>query len=139
MVHHLGTKEFLLAAVEADRRKDIYSSLTGSASGLLGFTLAAVAILAAFGRRDTTTPDERSREDRLASARVGISKVLLTSAIFLMMILVTATAAIGMDDGKVGNFVPTTIIVAASLSSLIGLLVSGAGLTLSLVERSRGS
>lgn len=138
-VHYFREKEFFLEAVEAENRKEIYSSLTGSSSGLLGFALAAVAIMAAFGRRPTSNQVDRSRENRLADARVGISKILLATSVFLMAILVTATVGIGIDDGKVGSFPITTIIVASSVSSLMGLLVSGAGLTLSLMERSRGA
>ncbi|WP_225799689.1 hypothetical protein [Streptomyces sp. NK15101] len=138
-IHYFYAKEFFLAAVETENRKEIYSSLTGSSSGLLGFALAAVAIMAAFGRRPTSSQEDRSRENRLADARVGISKILLATSIFLMAILVTATVGIGIDDGKVGSFPITTIIVASSASSLMGLLVSGAGLTLSLMERSRST
>jgi hypothetical protein len=138
-VRYWKSKEFFLAAVDADSRKEIYSSLTGSSSGLLGFALAAVAIMVAFGRRAAGTPEVRARENRLAEARVGISKVLLVTSVFLMIILVTATVAIGVDDGKTGSFPLTSIIVASAVSSLTGLLVSGAGLTLSLMERSRES
>ncbi|MFC8292454.1 hypothetical protein ACFUJ0_03420 [Streptomyces sp. NPDC057242] len=138
-IRYFYAKEFFLAAVEAENRKEIYSSLTGSSSGLLGFALAAVAIMAAFGKRPTSNQDDRNRENRLADARVGISKILLATSVFLMAILITATVGIGIDDDKVGSFPITTIIVASSVSSLIGLLVSGAGLTLSLMERSRNS
>lgn len=128
-----------LAAMDADSRKEIYSSLTGSSSGLLGFALAAVAIMAAFGRRDTSSQESRARENQLADARVGISKVLLATSLFLMVILIAATVAIGVDDSKVGNFTLASVVMSAAVSSLTGLLVSGAGLTLSLVERSRES
>jgi hypothetical protein len=138
-IHYFYSTKFFLAAVEAENRKEIYSSLTGSSSGLLGFALAAVAIMAAFGRRPTASQENRNRENQLANARVGISKVLLSTSVFLMTILVTATVGIGIDDDKVGSFPITTIITASSASSLIGLLVSGAGLTLSLMERSRNS
>ncbi|GGX66165.1 hypothetical protein GCM10010510_07870 [Streptomyces anandii JCM 4720] len=127
----------LLARLDADHRKEIYSSLTGSSSGLLGFALAAVAIMAAFGRRSAETSEERQRENRLADARVGISKILLATSALLMVILVTATLAVGIDDGKTGSFFFTSIITSAGVSSVIGLLVSCAGLTLSLAERSQ--
>ncbi|MGC5363058.1 hypothetical protein ACPXCE_15460 [Streptomyces sp. DT24] len=136
-VHYFRPGGFLLAAVDPDSRKDIYSSLTGSSSGLLGFALAAVAIMAAFGRRSGESQEIRERENNLADARVGISKVLLVTSILLMVLLVAATVAIGADRGKVGNFSLTSIVVSSAVSSLIGLLVSGAGLTLSLMERSR--
>ncbi|MER6191984.1 MULTISPECIES: hypothetical protein [Streptomyces] len=128
---------FLLASLKAESRKEIYSSLTGSSSGLLGFALAAVAIMAAFGRRNASTPEDHGREDRLAEARVGISKILLATSVLLMVILVTATLAIGIDDDKVGGFAITSIITSAAVASVIGLIVSCAGLALSLTERSR--
>jgi hypothetical protein len=137
--HYFHSGAFLLAAVDPDSRKDIYSSLTGSSSGLLGFALAAVAIMAAFGRRIGESQEIRERENDLADARVGISKVLLATSILLMVLLVAATVAIGVDRGKVGDFSLTSIVVSSALSSLIGLLVSGAGLTLSLMERSRNA
>jgi ABC-type transport system involved in cytochrome bd biosynthesis fused ATPase/permease subunit len=138
-IRAFGTDEPLLASVDPENRKEIYSSLTGSSSGLLGFALAAVAIMAAFGRREASTQETRERENRLAGARTGISKVLLSTSVFLMVILVAATAAIGMDNDKAGSFALTSVITSAAASSLVGLLVSGAGLTLSLMERSRES
>ncbi|MPY61519.1 hypothetical protein [Streptomyces spongiae] len=137
VAHVLRDGAFLLARVDAENRKEIYSSLTGSSSGLLGFALAAVAIMAAFGRRTASTPDEHNRENQLADARVGISKILLATSLLLMIILVTATLAIGVDDSKTGSFALTSIIMSAAISSVIGLLVSCAGLTLSLAERSQ--
>lgn len=136
-MHYLKEGALLLARLDADHRKDVYSSLTGSSSGLLGFALAAVAIMAAFGRRTAGTAEERLRENRLADARVGISKILLATSVLLMVILVTATLAVGIDDAKTGSFIFTSIITSAAVSSVIGLLVSCAGLTLSLAERSQ--
>lgn len=128
---------FLLAQLDTENRKEIYSSLTGSSSGLLGFALAAVAIMAAFGRRTASTPDQHNRENRLAEARVGISKILLATSVLLMVILVASTLAIGIDDSKTGSFTLTSIVTSAAISSVMGLLVSCAGLTLSLAERSQ--
>lgn len=135
--HNTVGDPLLLAKIKPENRKEIYSSLTGSSSGLLGFALAAVAIMAAFGRRSVNMQEDRQRENQLADARVGISKILLATSIFLMAILVTATVAIGIDDQKSGSFVLTSIITSSVASSLIGLLVSCAGLVLSLAERSR--
>ncbi|CAM5256576.1 hypothetical protein SAVIM40S_00629 [Streptomyces avidinii] len=126
---------FLLAAVAAEKRKEIYTSLTGSSSGLLGFTLAAVAILAAFGPRATQNHEQQTRETALADARVGISKALLATALMLMTVLVIATVSLGVDVGKTGGLAVTSLTLAAGTASVVGLLVSGAGLTLSLIER----
>lgn len=136
-LHYTQGDPLLLAKIKTENRKEMYSSLTGSSSGLLGFALAAVAIMAAFGRRSTSTQDDRQRENQLADARVGISKILLATSLFLMTILVTATVAIGVDDQKSGSFALTSVITSSVASSLIGLFVSCAGLVLSLAERSR--
>ncbi|MEU2495473.1 hypothetical protein [Streptomyces sp. NPDC007883] len=124
----------LLAAVKPDLRKDIYSSLTGSSSGLLGFTLAAVAILAAFApKTDPGTSKRRERE--MADARNDIAKCLFVTALFLAIILTVSTIGIGMDTKSNGNPALTSPVVAASFASLIGLLISGLGVTLSILER----
>lgn len=135
--HLVSNEAFLLASLKVESRKEIYSSLTGSSSGLLGFALAAVAIMAAFGRRTGNTDDDRRRENTLAEARVGISKILLATSFLLMVILVTATLAIGIDNQKSGSFFITSVITSAATASVIGLMVSCAGLALSLTERSR--
>ncbi|MGW5712262.1 hypothetical protein [Streptomyces olivaceus] len=138
----LGTVEIasnspvLLASAGSGQRKDIYSSLTGSSSGLLGFALAAVAVLAAFGRRQVTDERERDREDSLATARRRVSELLLTTSFFLMMILVMSTIGIGLDTDKNGSFVITSVVFSSCVSGVIGLLVGGSALTLSLIERS---
>ncbi|MFH9547703.1 hypothetical protein [Streptomyces sp. NPDC017435] len=125
----------MLAAVKPDLRKDIYSSLTGSSSGLLGFALAAVAILAAFAPRTDTQERNRRREVALADARTDIAKCLLVTSVFLMTILVASTVGIGMDARDNGNSSISTIVVAAAFASLVGLLISGLGVTLSILER----
>lgn len=134
---HSSSPQYLLAAVAPDRRKDIYSSLTGSSSGLLGFSLAAVAILVAFGKRSTTRREERVREEKLAKARTGISKLLMVTSFFLTALLAFSTVGLGIDTGKVGNVFVTSVVFSSAISSVIGLLVSGSGLALSLVERSK--
>ncbi|MEU6811102.1 hypothetical protein ABZ920_19365 [Streptomyces sp. NPDC046831] len=125
----------LLAAVKPDLRKDIYSSLTGSSSGLLGFALAAVAILAAFAPKIDGQGRNRRKEEELAEARSDIAKCLLVTSAFLMVILVASTIGIGADAGREGNPVLSVLVVAAGFASLIGLLISGLGVTLSILER----
>ncbi|MFD8332036.1 hypothetical protein ACFV42_05140 [Streptomyces solisilvae] len=126
---------YLLAAVKPDLRKDIYSSLTGSSSGLLGFALAAVAILAAFAPKIDAQGRNRRKEEELAEARSDIAKCLLVTSAFLMVILVASTIGIGADAGREGNSVLSVLVVAAGFASLIGLLISGLGVTLSILER----
>lgn len=126
----------LLAAAQPGARKDIYSSLTGSSSGLLGFALAAVAILAAFAPRDTQGAD-RQKEKKLADARSDIAKCLLVTSLFLVVLLVASTVGIGIDPSHgPGDIAIATTVASAAFASLIGLLISGLGVTLSILERS---
>ncbi|MEU1072436.1 MULTISPECIES: hypothetical protein [unclassified Streptomyces] len=126
---------YLLAALKPELRKDIYSSLTGSSSGLLGFALAAVAILAAFAPKIDMQGRNRHKEQALADARSDIAKCLLVTSLFLMVVLVTSTVGIGVDVSREGSPVLSVIISAAGFASLIGLLISGLGVTLSILER----
>lgn len=129
----------LVASLDSDQRKDFYSSLTGSSSGLLGFALASVAILAAFGQRSVVSAEDQRREDHLARARADISKVLLVTSLLLMMVLIASTIGLGIDRHPQGNLLISSLVASSACASLIGLLVSGAGLALSLVERSSNS
>ncbi|MDN3294361.1 hypothetical protein QWM81_09920 [Streptomyces ficellus] len=124
----------LLAMVEPGLRKDIYSSLTGSSSGLLGFSLAAVAILAAFSPR-VGAGVNRTREQSMAEARGDIAKCLLATSFLLMIVLVVSTIGIGIDTKGEGNLPIVSLVVAAAFASIIGLLISGLGVTLSILER----
>ncbi|MGW6911573.1 hypothetical protein [Streptomyces sp. NPDC054940] len=125
----------LLGAIKPDLRKDIYSSLTGSSSGLLGFALAAVAILAAFAPKSEARGRDRRREQDLADARNDIAKCLLVTSVFLMTILVTSTVGIGADASPKASLPISTVVVSAGFASLVGLLISGLGVTLSILER----
>lgn len=128
----------LLASVNASLRKDIYSSLTGSSSGLLGFCLAAVAILAAFTPRRGNTSTSRHYERNMANARSDIAKCLLTTSLFLIFILVSSTIGIGVDSSPAGNLIISSIATSAGFASVTGILISGAGVTLSILERGQG-
>ncbi|WP_138900742.1 hypothetical protein [Streptomyces albidochromogenes] len=121
--------------MDPDLRKDIYSSLTGSSSGLLGFALAAVAILSAFAPKVDARGANRRREREMADARSDIAKCLIVTSLFLMMILVVSTIAIGIDAERGGNRPISITIISAAFSSLVGLLISGLGVTLSILER----
>jgi hypothetical protein len=129
----------LLAAVKPDLRKDIYSSLTGSSSGLLGFCLAAVAILAAFAPRRDDRPAARRREREMAEARSDIAKCLLVTSLFLMLILGFSTVGIGADVKEHGNVVIAGTVMSSALAGVSGILISGLGVTLSILERSQNT
>ena len=125
----------LLAAVASDSRKDVYSSLAGSAGGLLGFALAGVAILAAFAPKEASTPGARARERRLADARNSIMKCLLSSSFFLLLVLIFSTIGLAIDDGKTGGSIVTSFVVSSCFASIVGLFVSGLGLAMAVIER----
>jgi hypothetical protein len=133
----VSSKPILLAAAPATSRQAIYSSLTGSSSALLGLALAAVAILVAFtprpGRTGPVDPPERA----LGRARLIIVGSLLAASFFMLVLVIVATIAIGVDVKPDGNVAITTLIEASGLASVVGLLVGGFGLVLAIAERSR--
>jgi hypothetical protein len=133
----VSRRPVLLSAAPLTSRQQVYSSLTGSSSALLGLALAAVAILAAYGPRPTQTGLESRRESTLTRARVTVVGSLLATSAFLLVILVTTTTAIAVDTKSTGNAAISTLLEAASLASIMGLLLSGIGLALAVVERSR--
>ena len=133
-----SSQPVLLAAATVTARQSMYSSLTGSSSALLGLVVAAIAILVAFPVR--TTNDGRTstqREGQLARARTILIGSLLSASCFLLLLLMTATVAIGLDTRPRGNSAIITVIEASCLASMLGLVVGGLGLTLVIVERSR--
>jgi len=127
----------LLAAVPLTARQQVYASLTGSSSALLGFALAAVAILAAFGPRPVHAGERAREEARLARARAGLIGSLLTASFFLLVVLIAATVALPVDTRATGNSAITAVLEGAGAASVVGLVVSGLGLALVIAERSR--
>ncbi|MEV8329617.1 hypothetical protein [Streptomyces niveus] len=127
----------LLVSVKPELRKDIYSSVTGSSSGLLGFCLAAVAILAAFAPKRDDRPAARRHEREMAEARSDIAKCLLVTSLFLVIILGFSTVGIGADVREQGNVAIAGTVTAAGLAAIGGILISGLGVTLSILERSQ--
>ena len=118
-------------------RQQVYSSLTGASSALLGFLIAAVTILAAFGKRPTTTLADQHREEALALARMRLVLVLLAAAFFMLVVLVTASIALASSNYPDRlNFADATILggVAAGVA---GILYGGLGLGLAVAERAR--
>lgn len=121
----------VLLAAPVTARDEVYSSLTGSSSALLGLAVAIVAILVAFA------PKPNPAETQLAQARAILIGSLLVASFFLLVILVDATVALAVDSKHIGNWALTTILEASGAASVIGLLVGGFGLALVIVERSR--
>jgi hypothetical protein len=125
----------LLAATPTAGRQQVYSSLTGSSSALLGLALAAVAILAAFSPRPAVLNGAQN-EVRLARARANLVGSLLVASFFLLVVLVTATVGLAVNSKQPGNWLVITLIEAAAIASILGLLLSGIGLALVIAERS---
>lgn len=127
----------LLARATPGTRQAIYSSLTGSSSALLGFSIAAVTILAAFGQKQHSLETAQILERHLSEARNRLMGALLTASLFLLLLLVTATCALAIDSEKVGSSIINALIFGSAGASLLGLVVGGLGLALAVVERSR--
>lgn len=128
----------LLSSAQPAIRQQIYTSLASTASSLLGFAIASVAILAAFSPRAERTqmrtqPDER----QLARARAYVTVSLLATALFLLILLVTTTVALGLTPTANGKFAIVSTAISSALASLTGLLTGGLGLSLSIIERTR--
>ena len=130
-------KGILIEAVGKEARGDLYSSLSGSSSGLLGFALAAVAILAVFSPRRTVSRAARIREENLATAGVKVIGTLLTTSLMLLAVLVVSSLGIALDSGKHGNPILGNLIFCCSLSAAIGLFLGGLGMGLSVLEKNR--
>lgn len=128
----------LLCSAKPEIRQQLYSSLSSTASSLLGFAIAAVAILAAFNpRRKSTNNLGRPSEKQLSRARGYVSVSLLATALFLLILLVTVTFALSLEPKKNGSLGLTSIVLSSATASLVGLLASGVGLALAIVERTQ--
>jgi len=118
-------------------RQQVYSSLTGSSSSLLGFLIAAVTILAAFGKRPTAVLADQRREEALAHARTRLVVVLLTTALMMLVVLLTASTALVLSNSPDRLVLADAVILGASAGGVLGLIYSCFGLGLAVAERSR--
>lgn len=116
----------LLAKGDAERRVAVYNSLTGTSAGLLGFTLAAVAIIAAFADRSASSNTHRARQQ--------IVILLLITSFFLLVILICATVGIALDQATSGSEALESILGASLFASSLGLLIGGGAFALSVLE-----
>ena len=127
---HLSSDPILLARADTVDRGDIYSSLSTSSGAILGFTVAAVAILVTFA---PSVPS--AREANLEAARRRLVQVLLTTATFLGLALALSTVALGVDRGSAGHEWIEHLTLASAAASAIGLAVGGLGFSLAVLER----
>lgn len=121
----LSTSPVLLDGVPIVVRSRLYASVAGSSSALLGFTLAAVAILVALPGRASPA---------ITRARETLVQVLLVTALFLLLSLISSTLALVVDQSVAGRFAVQTLTLAALSASLAGLLVGGAAFALAVTE-----
>lgn len=118
-------------------RQQVYGSLTGSSSSLLGFLIAAVTILAAFGKRPTQSAQDQRREEALARARTKLVMLLLTAAVFMLIILVAASLALAASNSPDRLYFADALIVSSAAGAVTGLLYGSIGLGLAVAERAR--
>jgi hypothetical protein len=133
-----SSRPVLLAAASPTTRQTIYSSLTGTSSTFFGIAVAVVTILVAFAPRTNSQGQTTARERTLARARTIVVSSLLASSFFLLVIVITATVALGADSKPRGNTAITILIEASGTASVSGLVVGGIGLALVIIERSQG-
>lgn len=118
-------------------RAQFYSSVTGSSSSLLGFLIAAVTILAAFGKRQTSIPQEQRREQALADARTRLVVVLLAAALSMLVTLVSASLALAGSGSPDRLLILDMLIVSGAAAGIMGITYGGIGLALAVAERAR--
>jgi len=127
----LSSGPILLARADTGDRGDIYSSLSTTSGALLGFTIAAVAVLITLG----PASGRSAREANLDSARRRLVQVLLTTATFLGLALALSTVALGVDRGSAGRQWIEHLVLASAVASAIGLAIGGLGFALAVLER----
>lgn len=118
-------------------RQQVYSSLAGSSSSLLGFLIAAITIIAAFGRRHQTIVEEIRRERILAAARAQIVILLLVAATFILFVLLASTIALSASNAPNRLYVLDGLILSSSIAALVGIITGAAALSLAVIERGR--
>jgi hypothetical protein len=133
-----GIADISIADHSPGVRQQVYSSLAGTSSSLLGFTIAAVAIIAAFSPRKRGLSDSNTSEKALARARDRLIIALLAASAFFLVVLLASSVGLVVDVGNVSNPVISSIIVGSGSASVVGLLIGGFGLALAIIERSNG-
>ncbi|MEU8048357.1 hypothetical protein [Micromonospora haikouensis] len=142
----------LLSAARPEIRQQFYSSLTGTSSSLLGFSVASVAILAAFApRKKSDEPaggypqagyvrlEGQISEADLANARGYVAVTLLVTSFFLLLLLIIATLALSLQPKHNANAALTSLTLGTAMASLVGLVFGVLGLALAVIERARNS
>jgi hypothetical protein len=104
-------------------RAALYSALAGVSAGLLGFSIAAVAILIAV---------PRTQQERFSRARNQTVSVLLSTSLLVAVTLVSSILGMVIDqDARAPAWLAASL-VSSMISSLTGLAISGLSLAVLL-------
>ncbi|MBM0240381.1 hypothetical protein JNW88_30815 [Micromonospora sp. ATA32] len=130
----------LLSSAKPEVRQQVYSSLSSTASSLLGFSIASVAILAAFAPRPKPGEQyEDPSEKKFARARGYVTISLLATSLFLLILLIAVSFALSLEPKDSGSATLTYIVLGSASASLVGLIAGGLGLSLAVVERTHNN
>lgn len=120
--------EVLLASVPRAERLAVYDATSAAAGPLLGFVIAAVAVLIALPDRPSV---ERLRE--LAAWR-ALPKMLLVTAALLTLTLLLTLVGQTADASRVGDWLFEVVVFASMCGSLFGLIMSGMAFGLAVTQ-----
>lgn len=118
----------LLESIPQGERLAVYDATSAAAGPLLGFVVAAVAVLIALPDRPSV---ERLRE--LAAWR-ALPKMLLVTATLLTLTLILTLAGQSADASRESDWLFEGFVFAAMVGSLLGLVVSGLAFGLAVTQ-----
>jgi len=118
----------LLESVPRDERLAVYDATSAAAGPLLGFVVAAVAVLVALPDRPSV---DRLRE--LAAWR-ALPKMLLVTAGLLTLTLLLTLVGQTADASSQGDSLFEVFVFASMCGSLVGLVLSGAAFALAVTQ-----
>jgi hypothetical protein len=120
--------EVLFESVPRSERLAVYDATSAAAGPLLGFAVAAVAVLIALPDRPSV---ERLRE--LAAWR-ALPKMLLVTAALLTLTLLLTLVGQTADASRFGDWLFEVVVFASMCGSLFGLIVSGVAFALAVTQ-----
>jgi len=124
----------LLARLEPSTRTALYSSIASSAGALLGFTVAALAILFTL---DPSRPlVERAQKHQLWQM---LNKTLLATAASLALVLIASTTALAIDSHTKPCVVAQAFVFTLTVIATGELLVAGIAFALVVLGTTRPS
>jgi hypothetical protein len=118
----------LLESIPKGERLAVYDATSAAAGPLLGFVVAAVAVLIALPDRPSV---ERLRE--LAAWR-ALPKMLLVAATLLTVTLILTLTGQSADASTNSDWLFEVFVFAAMVGSLFGLVVSGLAFGLAVTQ-----